>query len=501
MEYVASIDIGTTAAKGVLVDRNAHIHHEISVDLNTYQDNGHIEQNPSEWWEAVQQVAAYWNASGIRPEDIVCISMSGQMQDLIAIDADGRPLRPAILYSDARAALEAERIIGEIGLEAMREVTGNHFDGSFPLAKLLWFKEQEPDAYARTAQVLFGSKDYIVRRLTGHAVTDPTTASTSGLLHVRKREWAREWLEALGLDVRLLPVITASHEITGTITLEAALSTGWLEGTPVVAGVGDAGATTLGAGVMKEADVYSYLGTTGWLAISTPSCSYREGGVFHLAHPADGLYIAIAPLLNAGNVHRWAVQTLASQSEASDATASEVERYAAFERLAASADRGRSPVVFLPYLNGERCPVQDPDAFGAFIGMRMDTTKAQLCASVLEGVGYALRQVKDYLLSDHELTEAVMIGGGSQSKIWCQIISDILGCPLHVPQSAQYLPALGAAACAFVQLGWAESYEDFKHRHLIEGIETRCLPLPELEQTYKDKFARYLKLYPVLKQL
>ncbi|MFH5185844.1 FGGY family carbohydrate kinase [Paenibacillus sp. TAB 01] len=340
MDYVASIDIGTTAAKGVLVDREAQMHHEASFPLTTRQEGGRVEQHPSEWWEAVLHIASQWTRAGIRPEQIVCISMSGQMQDLLAIDAAGEPLRPAILYSDARAQQEAERIAAVIGVDTMREVTGNHFDGTFPFAKLLWLKEREPDTYAGTAGVLFGSKDYIVRKLTGQSVTDPTTASTSGLFHVSRREWAGEWLSAVGLEAGLLPRITASHALAGTVTREAAQQTGWLEGTPVVAGVGDAGATTLGAGVTKEADVYSYLGTTGWLAVSTPRHAYREGGVFHLAHPADGLFIAIAPLLNAGNVHQWAVQTLAPQAGAEPEA--ESERYAAFERLAAGAERGEA---------------------------------------------------------------------------------------------------------------------------------------------------------------
>ncbi|OXM86579.1 xylulokinase [Paenibacillus rigui] len=495
MAYVASIDIGTTAAKGVLVDREANIHHEVTIALRTQQDNGFMEQNPSDWWEAVLQIAAHWRREGISGSQIACISMSGQMQDLIAIDEQGEALRPAILYSDARAGAEAERITETVGLERIREVTGNHFDGTFPLAKLLWLKEHEPQVYEQTAKVLFGSKDFIVHRLTGRAVTDPTTASTSGVLHASKRVWASEWMRPSGLAERMLPEIVASHERAGTVTAEAARLTGWSEGTPVVAGVGDAGATTLGAGVTNEADVYSYLGTTGWLAVSTPAYTYREGGVFHLAHPADGLYIAIAPLLNVGNVHQWAVQTFAPDG------GTEADRYAAFERLASSADRGRSPVVFLPYLNGERCPVQDPDASGAFIGMRADTTKAELSAAVLEGVAFALRHVKDYLLPGRQLTEAALIGGGSQSRLWRQIISDVLACPLRVPESAQYLPALGAAACAFIHLGWIESYDDFKQRYLLRSSTSGCLPELERSTAYERKFAQYVRLYPLLKQL
>lgn len=487
-EVVASIDIGTTAIKGVLVGRDGVLRHERTIPLTTMHQGGYMEQDPESWWTAFVQMCRDWDALGVGGKQIRCVAFSGQMQDLIAVDSDGAPLRPAILYSDSRAGVQAESLLAQITEREMKRRTGNHFDGTFPLAKMAWMREHEPDKYDQSRYFLFGSKDYVILKLTGKAVTDPTTASTVGLMDAASRQWVTEWTEALQMDAGKLPAIIPSVGLVGTVTPEASRLTGLSTDTRVLAGAGDAGSSTLGAGVMAEGDMYVYLGTTGWVAAAVEQPIESAGGIFHLAHPAGSHLIAIAPLLNAGSVHQWAVGNFAEGPE----------DYRGFEQLVASSRRERNRVLFLPYLAGERCPVQDPDATGCYVGLTGETTRADLGAAALEGVSFAIRQVRDLLLSGQKPDAMNVIGGGGKSEAWMQILADICSSQVLVPADAQFLPALGVASLGFVHLGWSANFAEFKAAYLQKGEYAGYAANRELDDHYEAKFSKYKQLYAAL---
>ncbi|MGO0063263.1 xylulokinase [Brevibacillus fluminis] len=489
--YVASIDIGSTAVKGVLVNAAGELYHEVTVPVETDYREGHIEQDPESWWQATVQIANTWWREGVDPAEVRCLVCSGQMQDCIPVDESGKALYPAILYSDGRAEEEANKLARTLGVETMREVTGNHFDGTFPLAKIVWLRDHEPDIYRQTQRFLFGAKDYVIYKCTRDAVVDPTTASTVGLMNQKSRTWQQEWLPAIGVEADKLPQILAAHECVGTIGDAAAAVTGFAADTPILCGIGDAGASTLGAGVMEEGDQYAYLGTTGWVAASTSVIRRLEGGVFHLAHPVEGLSIAIAPLLNAGNAHKWGVKLLGCDTD----------DYDGFEKLAAACDRGKNSVLFLPYLNGERCPIQDPDASGSFVGMRTSAGKEELAAAVLEGISFAVRHVQEYLQLPDTGSPLTLIGGGSRSAAWCQILSEVTKREIQVPADSQFLPALGAAAIGFTFLGWAADYRGFREQVLHARSNRSFAPAPALLEHYDRQYAKYVRLYLCLKDI
>lgn len=489
--YVASIDIGTTVVKGVLIDRYGNLHGEISVPLDTLRnEKGWIEQDPEAWWSAVVRIGLSWSDAG-HAERIRCMAFSGQMQDLIVTDGNGRALRPAILYSDGRAGDEAARVKSLLSEPEIRAVTGNHFDGTFPLAKIIWLRNHEPDVYGKARHFLFGSKDPVILRLTGRAVADPTTGATTGLMDIRARRWASEWLERLNLPADRLPDLVPAREAAGHVLPEASRETGFPAGVPVLAGVGDAGASTLGAGVLSEGELYTYLGTTGWVAAHVREPVETVSGLFHLAHPADGGFIATAPIFSAGGVHQWAVRALAGAPD----------DYAGFERLAAECRRDLNPVLFLPYLGGERCPVQDPHATGAFLGLTMNVSKADLAAAALEGISMAIRQVRDVLLPGAKPDEMTVVGGGAKSAMWMQILADVGGMDIAVSQNAQFLPALGAASLGFVHLGWAAGFASFREHVLKTAAVQRFKPDPALAGHYDAKYATYCRMYETIKPL
>jgi len=496
MQYIAAFDIGTTNAKGILVSQDGVIHGEKTKPIQTYYEENRVEQNPEVWWQAVREIAQDWWESGFQPEEIQAITFSGQMEDCIPIDSGGKPVRRAILYSDSRAESEAQQILERFGEEGIRQETGNHLDGQMTFPKMIWLRENDPDCFSKTECFLVSSKDYVIRQLTGQNVTDPTSAATTGMMNLLERTWLSTWLSSFGLQSSYLPELLAPDEIAGYVMETASSLTGFKIGTPVLCGIGDAGATTLGAGVTEIGEMYAYLGTTGWVALPAAAVSPLGNGVFHLAHAPNDILIAIAPLLNAGNVHHWALSIFGDPNRAEGE-----EGFAYLEEIMANTDPSIRKVIFLPYLHGERSPIQDPDASGSFIGLKATTTRGEMSAAVLEGVAMAIRQVMELLLGEKEIQRITLIGGGSRSRIWNQIIADVCHCNVVVPKDSEFLPALGAAAAGFVRSGWANSYTDFSKGFLPVRVGEEYSPNARNALAYDKLYHNYLRLYSAVQAL
>jgi xylulokinase len=358
---------------------------------------------------------------------------------------------------------------------------------------MIWLKEHEPEIYARTHSFLISSKDYVIRQLTGVCVTDPTSAATAGCMQIRSRTWMERWLEAYGVSWFKMPPIVRSDEVVGYVHAQGESDTGFTVGTPVLCGIGDAGAATLGAGVLEEGEIYAYLGTTGWVASVSEAFMDVQSGAFNLSFVEDGRQISVAPLTNAGNAHQWAVEVF-GPPEVSNMAATYEDLDLSVERVT----RGRSGVVFLPYLNGERCPIQDVNATGCFIGLKPTTTKEEMVAAVLEGVAMAMREIMDLVVRSEDQRRVTLIGGGANSKVWTQIIADVLQCELVVPEDSQYLPSIGAAMLGFVSAGWATDYGSLSASIRSAQKYETFAPNRSLADYYDRQFAKYKKLYPAL---
>ena len=395
MQYIAAFDAGTTAVKGVLVDLEGNAALVRSAEIPTLAQGGFQEQDPETWWAAFQEISREFTAA-VPPADILGIAMSGQMQDLILLDGFLAPIAPAILYSDGRAVEQAERLESTCGAERFLAITGNRCDGSLPLPKLMWVKEHRPDLYGRTAHVLISSKDYLIARLTGVCCGDVTACATAGAMDIREKVWSPELLAAAGVDGALFPPLFASHQEVGKVSGGAGC--GYAPGTPVFAGVGDAGATTLASGIARPGQYNINLGTSGWVATVSGAPLTSEAGVFNLAAPTEECYINVVPFLNAGNVHKWITGVLAGGD------------YGTLSRLLERSAPGSGGVLFLPYLVGERFPVLDPDVRGAFVGLSPQTGPADLARACLEGVACSIRQGLEKLDTAPEAVS--LIGGG-----------------------------------------------------------------------------------------
>ncbi|MFD0713001.1 FGGY-family carbohydrate kinase [Paenibacillus sp. GCM10027626] len=496
MKYIAAFDIGSTNVKGVLVNEEAAIFFEKNVPIEIDYTGGLVEQDPETWYKAVVRIAEDWFRSGIKPQHIALISFSGQMQDCIAVGEDGAAVRPAILYSDGRGDEQAKRLRQELGEETITRETENHMDGTLTFPKILWMQEHEREHYNKTRSFLISSKDYVIAKLTGAFVTDPTSAATSGGMNIRSRTWMNGWFEQFGLDPTKLPAIIPSDQVAGVVHDKGQAESGFAAGTPVLCGIGDAGSATLGAGVYRDGEIYAYIGTTGWVAAASGGFMDVQNGAFNLSYVEADRQIAIAPLTNAGNAHKWAVEVFGP------AAAGQLSPSIAFKEFEQALDkvvRGSSDsVLFLPYLNGERCPIQDLNASGCFIGLTATTTRARMGAAVLEGVAMAIRQVMELIVEPGTELRVTLIGGGAKSAAWCRIIADVLQCELVVPEDSQFLPSIGAAILGFSTLGWGSDYAalcaKLKAAQKVESFK----PDASLAEYYDKQFQKYKQLYPLL---
>jgi len=492
---IAAFDIGTTAAKGVLVERaRGIVHEEARAYATAYPSPRLVEQDPEDWWRAVRDLcAAFWRA-GYAPDQVEAVALTGQMQDVILLARDNRALRPAILYSDARAVAQAARLRALLPVdEAGDELV--FMDGTSPLAKLVWLRDHEAGRLAECAHVVFNAKDYIVARLSGARSTDATTAATTGLFNLATGDWRRAWCGLADVPASWLPPLVAPAAVAGTVSARGAAATGLPEGTPVYGGMGDAAAATLSAGVTAPGRTYLYLGTSGWAATVTQAVGAGGGGVRYLPYVTPGTLIKVAPLLNAGGVHRWIVDLLAcvpaSGQEEDDAS------YAAFERLLADTPGRSGGALFLPYLSGERSPVQETRALGTFVRLGVGTGRGALGWAALEGVCFSLRQVLEALGA--AASRVTLVGGMARSLLLRQLIADICAVRVHVRALPAAAGALAAAVPVAVGQGWFASVPDGVAAWFGEDDGEVVDPEPDRVAAYDELYRSYARIYPAIR--
>jgi xylulokinase len=471
---LVGLDVGTTGVKAVAVSLAGEVlaRAEEGYPLSTPAP-GWSEQDPEDWWRA--STAALGAVGGDRADGI---GLSGQMHGLVALDADGQVIRPAILWNDQRTAAECEEIERRIGVERLIRLTGNRALTGFTAPKLLWLREHEPAAYGRIRHVLL-PKDYVRLRLTGAHATDVADASGTLLFDVANRRWSGEVLDALELPAEWLPSALESPEVSGRTA----------EGTPVAAGAGDQAAGALGVGVDRPGPLSVVLGTSGVVFAALPAYEpEREARLHVFCHAVPGAWHAMGVMLSAAGSLRWFRDAFAAG--------------ATYDELVAEAARvqpGAEGVVFAPYLSGERTPHADPWARAAFTGLSLEHGRGALVRAVLEGVAYGLRDSLE-LLRDLGVRAEVgrASGGGARSRLWLEIVASVLGVPLELT-AAEEGAAYGAALLGGVAAG---AFAD-----VHEAVEACVRPRERLEpdgrwqRAYEAGYARFRDLYPALRPL
>lgn len=487
--YVIGIDIGTSGCKTIAVDAGGNIPASHTAEYPLYQPRaGWNEQDPADWWEAVQK-SVRKVVSELGGAEIAGVSFSGQMHGMVALDASDRVIRRAILWNDQRTTAQCDEITAAAGgPEGLLAHTNNMMLTGYTGGKILWMKQNEPENYERTQTVL-NPKDYIRFLMTGSRETEVSDASGTGLFHVKKRTWALDLIDLIGLRRSIFPNCVESTEQTGTITAAASALTGIPAGTPVFAGGGDAVISTTGLGLIKPGRAGVTIGTSGVVAVGLPDYADNPGGALQLfCSNAPGRWMAFACTLSAAGSYQWFRDALGGG-----------EDFRALDAGAEQVPPGCDGLLFLPYLTGERCPVFDPGATGAFLGITSLMRKPHFARAVMEGVCYALKQVYDVIVRASpaiDTGEVAIAGGGAKSPLWRQMTADIFGLPVKTVHGSAEGGAFGAALVAGAGAGLWSSLDEAMS---MARPQSETLPSPANAGVYAKQYAKYVRMYDALK--
>jgi len=454
-------DLGTTGNKATLYDPEGKLLAGSFSGYGThYGPPGQVEQDPADWWRAVcESTRELIAASGVGPGEIACVSFSGQMMGCLPVGADGRPLRRSIIWADQRAVPQAERLVERVGRERGYAITGHRLSPSYSAAKAMWLAEHEPEV-VRRARCFLQAKDYAVFRLTGTVATDYSDASGTNLFDLQRREWSAELFEAAGLDPAQWPALHPAATVVGEVTPEAAEETLLRSGTPVAIGGGDGSCAAVGAGVVREGAAYSYIGSSSWVALASrePLADPKLRTVTFHHLPAD-LLMPTGTMQAAGGSYQWLAEVVCDLLCDRVSEEGYLDTYEYLDDLADGPPMAGAPVLFLPYLLGERSPHWNPDARGVFIGMTPETGLGSLARAVLDGVALNLGLILDIFRELGAQVEAVrLIGGGAKSRLWRQIMADVHGVPVRQAEHLEEATSLGAAICGGVAVGLYRDY-------------------------------------------
>lgn len=497
-QYLLGIDIGTSACKIALFSKDGKVEAAASGTYPVYYPKpGWAEQNPDEWWEAVcDTIQKVLDSSGIAPSEIAGVGIDGQSWSAIAIDKEGKVLANTPIWMDTRAQSICDRVNQEIGAENIFELCGNMLQPSYTTAKILWYKENQPDVYEKTDKIL-QSNSFIAYRLTGAVTQDISQGYGLHCFNMRTGIWDTDMCERMGIPSSFLPEIVPCHQIIGTVTREAAEQTGLAPGTPVAAGGLDAACGTLGAGVVRAGETQEQGGQAGGMSICIEEYAADPRLILGY-HVVPNQWLLQGGTTGGGGVMRWLEREFGAyeRSVAAEKGRTSLHQY---NDQAEQAAPGSDGLVFLPYMAGERSPIWDPNAKGVFYGLDFGKTKGHILRSAMEGVAYSLKHNLDIAESvGAHVKELLAVGGSANSALWMQIKSDITGKPLAVPFS-DTATTLGAALLAGVGVGMYENFEEAVAQTV--KITRRYEPNMENHEVYRKNYETYLELYENLKDL
>lgn len=482
MLYVG-IDLGTSAVKLLLMDETGHIHKIVSKEYPLYFPNpGWSEQKPEDWYE--QSMAGLKELlSECDKSKVAGISFGGQMHGLVILDSDDNVIRPALLWNDGRTYEECDYLNNVIGKDKLSEYTANISFTGFTAPKILWVKNKEPENFARIAKIML-PKDYLAYKLSGVHCTDVSDASGMLLFDVKNRCWSKEMMEICDVKEEQLARVFESYEVVGTLKPDVADELGLSTDVKIIAGAGDNAAAAVGTGTVGDGRCNISLGTSGTIFISSDSFGVDENNALHSFAHADGHYHLMGCMLSAASCNKWWMEEIMQTKDFAG-------EQKAIEKL------GENHVYFLPYLMGERSPHNNPNARGTFIGMTMDTTRADMYQAVLEGVGFALRDSFEVAKSlGIKIERTKICGGGAKSPLWKKIIANILGIKVDIIESEEG-PGYGGAMLAAVGCGEFASVEEAADK-LVKVIDT-VEPDAELTAKYDERYNQFRQIYPTVK--
>ena len=489
MAYTIGIDVSTTATKAVLLREDGQIMH-VAAHPHSVSSPQPLwsEQAPDEWWRAASASIREVFSTGVDPRDIRGIGLTGQMHGLVLLDEVGSVIRPAILWNDQRAAAECDEIRNRVGKSRLIQITGNDAFAGFSLPKLLWVRNNEPEAYGRIRHVLL-PKDYIRFRLSAEYASDRAGSGGTLMLDLGTRDWSHELLDLFELPLEWMPATHEGTASTGRVSSEAAAQTGLASGTEVFGGGGDQAASAVGSGILTSGKLSISLGTSGVVFAPTDGpVTAPDGSVHAFPHAIPDTWHVMGVMLAAAGSVEWYRQTFHPEHD-----------YADLFELVSHSEPGADGLLFLPYLSGERTPHADAEARGAFVGLALSHETSHIARSVIEGVSFGLRDNLEMLLSiGITKPESIRVGGGgAKSRVWMQVLADILQTRLESLVTAE-TAALGCAILAGVGAGvWTDTDEAVAYA--VQTGES-VTPRSKMAPVYEDGYSAFRSLYPAIKR-
>lgn len=495
-QYLLGIDIGTSACKVAIFDKNGQVHATASGDYPVYYPKpGWAEQNPEEWWQAVcQAIKTALKAGNISAEEIAGIGIDGQSWSAIAVGRDGKVLTNTPIWMDTRAKDICEELNEMHGADGFFQLSGNSLQPSYTTAKIIWYQRNMPDVYEKIDKIL-QSNSYIAYKLTGNMTQDVSQGYGFHCFNMRKGVWDTEMCEKLGIPMRILPDIYPCHAVVGTVNGKASAESGLAVGTPVVAGGLDAACGTLGTGVIHRGETQEQGGQAGGMSICLDT--YKADPRMILSfHVVPNCWLLQGGTTGGGGVMRWLEREFADfdREEGKRLGKSSLEL---FNEIAEKVAPGSDGVIFLPYMSGERSPIWDPNAKGVFYGLDFSKTKGHFVRAAMEGVALSLKHNLEVAKeAGAEVRVLRAMGGSANSLLWTQIKSDVTGKPIVVP-SSDTATTLGAAILAGVGIGMYTSFEEAVEM----TVENKRFHEPNQNnfEVYEKNYQIYLELYNQLK--
>ncbi|MGM9532457.1 xylulokinase [Intestinibacter sp.] len=484
MLYIG-VDLGTSAVKLLLMDEKGNIKNIVSKEYPlSFPKSGWSEQNPKHWYEesieGIKELIASFDKG-----EIAGISFGGQMHGLVLLDENDNVIRPAILWNDGRTGKETDYLNQEIGTKNLSKYTANIAFAGFTAPKILWVKENEPENFDKINKIML-PKDYLAYRLSNTFCTDVSDASGTLLFDVKNKCWSKEMMDICEIKEEQLPKIFESYDVVGNLTSEVAGELGLSTDVKVIAGAGDNAAAAIGTGTVGDCRCNLSIGTSGTIFISSEKFGVDENNALHSFAHADGKYHLMGCMLSAGSCNKWWMEEILKTKEY-DKELKEVKKL------------GENKVFFLPYLMGERSPHNNQDARACFIGMSMDTTRADMIQAVLEGVAFGLRDNLEVAKSlGMDIKSTKICGGGAKSDVWVKIIANVLNMDVERIEVEEG-PALGAAMLAAVGCGEFEDVKEASDK-IVKVVKT-VGPDPKLVEKYDIAYEKFKNIYPTLKDL
>lgn len=496
MRLMLGIDLGTSGCKCAVVDEHLVIHDTQTVHYTKppYTEKpGWYEHEAELWWDGVVRCVASITARLGPDVEIGCIGLSGQMHGLVALDKDRQVIRPAIISIDSRNEAQCRRIYELAGgYEGVSRYTNNRMIPSATAAKMLWMRDNEPERFDRVRLVI-NPKDYIRLHLTGEVATDVSDASGTGVFNVKERCWSDELIRLIGLSPRLFANVLESTDVAGTLLPQAAEAMGLKAGIPVVAGGGDAIIQTIATGALKPGEYGIGLGTGSVIGASLDAFYPNDDTLQIYCSCIKERYLAYSGMLSAGTALDW-LRDILFAGEVDVAGRVGCPVYDLISEEAGQVPPGSANLLFYPMLIGQRSPVEDAFAKGAYIGLTPHHDKRHLARALMEGVIYGMRDISRLFEKMHGPVRRIhTIAGGAASALWCQIMADVFDAEVVRPENYLQGGGVGAAMVAGVGIGVFGSIEEAAAQLKIGA---RFEPIPDHVKKYRQMMEAYRKIYP-----